>query len=71
MGLTQCANSYLQSAMKLKQRILELRELQQQTSDHLYDERIALLYSEYSHLLDVYTYLANYYVPNKGGRLFE
>ncbi|MGI5897318.1 MAG: hypothetical protein ACOX6U_10265 [Oscillospiraceae bacterium] len=71
MNLTQLANSYLQSAMQLKQRISELRQLQQQFPEHDYQERITLLSMEYSQLLDIYTYLSNYYQPQKGGTLFE
>lgn len=71
MDLTQLANSYLRSAMQLKQRISELRQCQQQFPKCDDQERITLLYMEYSQLLDIYTYLSNYYKPQKGGAPFE
>lgn len=71
MDMTQWANSYFQSAMQLKERIAQLRQLQQHSPGCDYQERITLLYTEYRHLMEVYSYLSNYYKTQKGGAFFE
>ena len=63
LNLIQCAQSYHESAALLQKRISELRSLRRispsETGD--IDERIAILYAEYGHLVGVADYLASYY----------
>lgn len=74
MGLEDLAKEYLRSANLLKQKILALKQMQREKSfeeQKLLEDRITLLNAEYYHLLNIASYLENYYDKSRESALLE
>lgn len=64
MNLENLANEYLKSAEKIKQRIIELKQMQIKKNfkeQKKIEDRIVILNAEYYHLINIASYLMNYY----------
>lgn len=64
MNLENLASEYLKSAEKIKQRISQLKQMQNNKNfkeQKKIEDRIVILNAEYYHLINISNYLINYY----------